>query len=966
MWAEYLRTCLYGIVSGVFLVVICLLYGFDLTLSSIRVLESILKRPLRKWSPRNRQKYRYPGREMLEGLTGNTRTIQPMQLSSFCTVYEYIPTSSWQQINTEGVYEDPEDELDDGASVSTARSTRKAAFSSTATGSRVNGGHIGAGVRCKIMLQNAEIRVYELLPSHHSTGDADSLTRDAEHYRGPIAISSIEAHRKKPLGKNNKGNIVPANRRIFLTSKDGGSLFSSSRRMEGHLDNNSIFGMSVAGSTLSGEVISSPSVGSAEQMNLNRFVLQNTLTSGALAAADAPSSQLLFWNSVMIEFSLPMEADKWLTVIEGLSEAESWREFVREMPNPDTFNLLVCRLFYPSIRRGGLEKLIRDMIRKKLVEVAQKKFPRFITGGIELDDFIIGTAFPWISDVSAPVMSTNGEIGFDMNLLYKGDAGGFVLYFKIALAYRGIRIPHFIVSIKLLEVQATLHISIGPPPSKKVWVGIHRPPILRVKAQQGCASGKGLLHRLLNSLPDMSGIICNVIRIYLFSEMILPAMDDFPLPSVEETPPNSPTHTKPKGEKGNVFDRVRAAQQSGRGASLETASGSYTTLQMLNVPAVSPAEISPLASSAHSDDEPVQNEKGRSLKENRYVPFSPDPEISPTKNATARRSSIRNNGLPPARPPPHVVTPTPPSSFFSFTNFCEDGNDVVGKGSPLPDEGGHEGENGEGDDAEVEPEEELEDVVSIGSSQSMGKNDESLFRSGKKTRPTAFHLHHFVHRKPSRRTGSQRDNRNLNNGSFAYEVASERAELESLRYRQSSLSKGEKLREELQETVSNVSMSASGVPISMLRTLPSPHGTLNTEADPDRELAKQDAGASREGGISVTGPSTSASVSVTRSKGQNGRSTRGVFHSRLAGQHSSGAFKHQSKVHKAMDDIVREAANMNQPAVTRVGDQRCHFGYAYGLRHRVGDSGEFSDDEVFQNKKTAPAHSCFCTSDSKY
>lgn len=274
------------------------------------------------------------------------------------------------------------------------------------------------------------------------------------------------------------------------------------------------------------------------------------------------ASGLLSWTALVLEFKDPRDAEMWYAAMKGSLELDAWREYLKNIPLPDTLNTFVGRLLFPSLRQKGLEKLIRKLIREKLEEVTARKFPRFLTGGIHLDDFVLGSGIPWISEVSEPAMSTHGEIGFDLNILYKGEAAGFALFFRFALAYRGFRIPRFILSVKLLELQASLHISIGPPPSKKIWVGLHRPPTLRIQANQGCASGKGFLHRILTSLPDMSDMVCNLLRLYCFSEMILPEMDDFGLPSIEETSEAAPTSVPQKPVKGTNFDRARAAEIS--------------------------------------------------------------------------------------------------------------------------------------------------------------------------------------------------------------------------------------------------------------------------------------------------------------------------------------------------------------------------------------------------------------------
>eukprot|EP00796_Vickermania_ingenoplastis_P012295 gene12295-8436_t len=631
MW-DYVVVSIYGFITGAVVLMVCLLFGFDVTVATVQFTESLFRHRDRilkgvvRGRANTRSEHRI-GREMLEGLTAHTRTIQPMQLSAECWLHLYLPQLNGGGAATEstGLHDResmspcsaPGPGFPSSPQGGTAGPPKISSPVSPGTPSRplnhsrdslqenkfgsgaANGAHgvkarkrrgstsstttFGEPIHCKLVLQDDAIRIYELLPAKwsNSTGPAAPGGPDhtnAEHYRGQIKLDVIRAKRLKGHvpGVHIRASAVPKNRRIFIEAEDGGMLFDSSRKKAeggGHgnamLNSNSFLGTdpgsvgiehgfqgltSPISLMLSGAYEGFPTAQQCDAM------ADGTATGGGCFPF---ASHLLCWKGVMLEFPNSLQAERWWTVLEGLDEAEAWREFVKEMPNPDTFNLFLCRLLYPSIRREGLENIIKTAIRKKLVEVAKKKFPRFITGQIELDDFILGASFPWISDVSTPSISTNGEIGFDLNLLYKGEDRGFALYFKMALFYRGMRIPHIIIALKLLELQATLHISIGPPPSLKVWIGIHRPPILRVRASQGCSSGRGLLHRVLASLPDMSLILTHALRLYLFSEMILPEMDDFPLPSVEKTPPVSPSKSGKKKKK-QVFDRTLAAKRSRR------------------------------------------------------------------------------------------------------------------------------------------------------------------------------------------------------------------------------------------------------------------------------------------------------------------------------------------------------------------------------------------------------------------
>lgn len=563
MWTEYVVTCVYGFLTGVFLLIFAFLYGFDLTISVLRFAETIGKRPRSKWiyAGEERKKH-FLAKEMMEGFTSNTKNVQAMDLSSYCLFYPYfIEDTARYPMEAEDTSRNGVSRAGHAEKTSPPH-TQKSVATSGANGSfRATGGFLGEPIRCKIQLQKTEIHVYEQLSSRGAGAGGNApakhrLGNQAEHFRGKILLSSFTVDRKKPVTNAPKVS-APSNRILFISSKTKKPLLT--RRMDltqQFSPEANIFSESESDEPISFFKTITPSSIKNSPPGLDLLGLTND---------DSPvnniaSCDLHCWKAMMIEFESPFEAEQWKTVMEGLVEVEAWRRAVKKMPNTDTLNVLLYRLLFPSTRRSGVEMFLRKSIQEKLAEIPALKFPRFIKGTIELDDFILGVSLPSISEISNPVKSLNGEVGFDFNLLYKGEAGGFTLYFKFALFFHGIPIPHFILSIKLLELQATIHISIGAPPSKKIWIAGHRPPVLRVQCDQGCASGKGLLHRILTSLPDLSGICGNLLRLYLFSEMILPEMDDYALLSFVST---GPVQT-PESSKPMTFDRARAAKESAK------------------------------------------------------------------------------------------------------------------------------------------------------------------------------------------------------------------------------------------------------------------------------------------------------------------------------------------------------------------------------------------------------------------
>lgn len=309
--------------------------------------------------------------------------------------------------------------------------------------------------------------------------------------------------------------------------------------------------------------------------------------------SNAEMNDMANWSCVIIKFERARESEWWHTLLSGLKEARAWHDFAKTLPNPDTVNTFLSRFFFQNMRVNGLADAIIKQIRKKLRELPAKKFPRDLGGQLILDEFLIGTQIPWITDVSEPTVSANGEVGFDFNLMYKGGEGGFTLFFRLALEFLGIRVPHVVFSVKLIELEATVHISIGPPPSKKFWIGGHKPPVLRLEVHQGCASGKGILHRVLTSLPDLSGIMTNLIKLYLFSDMVLPYMDDFPLPSVVKSPKSSMRDLRVR-----TFDRQRAAKISGAPVRSSSAPVAAPPSPLTDPPATTPGAEADAATKA--------------------------------------------------------------------------------------------------------------------------------------------------------------------------------------------------------------------------------------------------------------------------------------------------------------------------------------------------------------------------------
>ncbi|EPY17726.1 hypothetical protein AGDE_16089 [Angomonas deanei] len=506
---------------------------------------------LKQKQSRDRRSLREQG---LEGMTGSISLATPLKLTSPCTL-------TW--------YED---------------------------------GACGPPVECRLALVGNVVSVSELLPTRkglsviddvgHKGGKGNQLF--AEHLKGKMDVHRLVVAEWKRFGKGGEAGSPMANPNNasspLRTSNSHNNMTSSINVSTSNAANANLPGVGSAKSptpiapvfhgrvlyvgtsdgrplfakgvdAMENSFLSEPSADLGPETSASSWAMNNASATNNNNSSNNNNNNaranMATWTGMIVKFSNVRDQERWLTLLRCIEEADAWREFAKNVPNPDTFNLFASRFLFQNFSGNGFVDLLIGAIRKKLKKVSLTKFPRDLEGDILLDDFVLGNALPWISEVSDPTISTNGEFGFDFNIQYKGGEEAFTLYFRLALAYRGIRIPHVVFSVKLLELEGTAHISIGPPPTPKFWIGGHKPPVVRLEVRQGGACGKGLLHRILTSLPDLSGIMTNLIKLYLFSDMILPFMDDFPLPSVESAP-------KVRVEKKRrTFDRRRAAELSG-------------------------------------------------------------------------------------------------------------------------------------------------------------------------------------------------------------------------------------------------------------------------------------------------------------------------------------------------------------------------------------------------------------------
>lgn len=231
-------------------------------------------------------------------------------------------------------------------------------------------------------------------------------------------------------------------------------------------------------------------------------------------------------SSMLLVFSTRRELDRWANVLAANEATFEWKQYVRSLPSLDVLNLLAARIFFENSSGPAVSDMIKKKIAQKLRHVV---LPKPLTGHVEVSQVVAGGEVPLIHNVSFASFSTSGEIGFDFDLHYRG---GFRVVFAASFFVKTIRIPQLLFRVHLLEIGGRVHVSIGPPPTNKFWIGFHAPPSVRIEFVQEVASHEGVLNSLLSLVPDLSETISNFVKVELFEDMLLPNMECYELPNV--------------------------------------------------------------------------------------------------------------------------------------------------------------------------------------------------------------------------------------------------------------------------------------------------------------------------------------------------------------------------------------------------------------------------------------------------
>ncbi|KAG5484518.1 hypothetical protein LSCM1_07893 [Leishmania martiniquensis] len=430
---------------------------------------------------------------------------------------------------------------------------------------------------------------------------------------------------------------------------------------------------------------------------------RNDLSADALE--EVPLSQ---WKCVAIKFPTRRVQERWLNLLQPTPESGQWHDFITRLPQVDVFNLLIARLFFENSRANALHDLLEEKLKRKLARVS-KSLPPKLRGNIFLDALDVGGEIPLISNVSEPASSKCGDTEFDFDVLYRG---GLALKIRFSVLYRDIRVPDIIFSIKVLELAGRMRFVVGPPPTRKFWLGGPQPPQLRLDFTQEVASHDGILNAVLRLLPDMSKIASNVVTVMLFEDMVLPNMDDFPWPVLGDNSDDDDSGTarsdaervekKPQGSRESLQGRESGSQdRAGREERRSSSTGAGAALDNKrgNEDGATSRQATAAKLASHLDATPARRRSARSpsvasetsppflqplVLHSNSAPCVEVPQLrpsscgaldkdqdsgTPSPQCQPPRFSLRLHSASPSTTPHHALPPRPPRvASFDFAH----------------------------------------------------------------------------------------------------------------------------------------------------------------------------------------------------------------------------------------------------------------------------------------------------------
>ncbi|KYR03045.1 PH domain-containing protein [Tieghemostelium lacteum] len=228
--------------------------------------------------------------------------------------------------------------------------------------------------------------------------------------------------------------------------------------------------------------------------------------------------------------------------------------------NYDWFNVFLARVFFNLYDSESFLDFASNKITKKINKLKKPSIVKSIT----LQNLDFGPNLPILNSAHLNYITPQGEFSADATISYHG---GFTLTIKIEIqiSFRNhsVTIP-FVISVLVKSLSGRVNIQCLPPPTKRFWIGFYDEPQCEIAIDTSIGQSKA---GSFTNIPKLAKIIVTKLKAEIFEMIVLPNMDDLPLPHPsKKSKTTTTTTTVTTGEAPNTTT---------------TAATSSTTVQLL-------------------------------------------------------------------------------------------------------------------------------------------------------------------------------------------------------------------------------------------------------------------------------------------------------------------------------------------------------------------------------------------------
>ncbi|KAH3744800.1 endoplasmic reticulum protein [Pelomyxa schiedti] len=166
--------------------------------------------------------------------------------------------------------------------------------------------------------------------------------------------------------------------------------------------------------------------------------------------------------------------------------------------------------------------------------------PPFVTR-LRVKQLVLGPNLPVVFGVDLLSLSPAGELVVDAEFMY---AGGFHISIElqidvaIPVVKHHVNIP-LVITVALSALAGKVRVHCLAPPSQRMWVGFHSEPVFEFSID----TQVGAMSRVeMHQIPKLANIVIARIRAQLVEQVVLPNMDDWPVPRPPKVKPAISPH----------------------------------------------------------------------------------------------------------------------------------------------------------------------------------------------------------------------------------------------------------------------------------------------------------------------------------------------------------------------------------------------------------------------------------------